>query len=163
MLSADIQGTGKWELVYSIDHTKPTGDLKIQLDIPTLFNSPFVLAGAICFQAKPTWYFGGNLIQYAQNIQIDDRVVYPGQGQPSQIADIASRRLRLNYIQLVQFSPLVPQYQLFFDAPPWIKSINLDLWEYKGTVEDAAVAALAPQIETIKVDLVRIETILNRQ
>lgn len=163
MLSADIQGTGKWELVYSVDQPKPRQDLKIQLDIPTLFGSPFLLVGAISFDAKPTWYYAGNLIQYAQNIQIDDRVVYQGQRQPSNIADIGYRRLRLNYIQLIQFSPLVPQYQLFFDAPPWLKSINLDIWEYRGTVQDAAVVELAPQLETIKVDLVRIETILNRQ
>lgn len=161
MLTADIQGLGKWELVYSTNYQKPTSDPKIQIDLPTLFTSPFILCGAVCYQAKPTWYFAGNLIQYAPNIQIDDRIVYEGRGQPSHIADITSRRLKLNYIQLLSFLPIVPQYQLFFDAPPWIKSINLDIWEYRGTVADFTALQVQEQLETIKVDLTRIEAKLN--
>lgn len=161
MLTAEIQGPSKWELIYRGKHRRGVNDVRLQIDLPMLLTSPFVLVAAISYEAKPRWRWAGDLIQYAQNIDIDDRLVYPGLGQPSQVADLESRWVKLNQIQRLIFSPEVAQYYLFFDALPWIKSLELDIWEYRGETGEYTANLLAGQLETIKIDLLRIETLIR--
>ncbi|NES22074.1 MAG: hypothetical protein F6K41_24910 [Symploca sp. SIO3E6] len=155
---ANIQGLGKWELVYSGSRNKGTGQRQIELELPVLLSAPLVLIGAVSFDAKAHWKRAGSIIQYAQNVQISDQRIFPDTGTPGHYADIIWQAVYLNQIKLFRMSQLVPEYRLWFQGKHWIDSINLDIWEYKGEYLPSQEMEL---LESIKIDLAEISPKLS--
>lgn len=153
-LSVDLQGLGKWELIYYASHQQDEQKNRIEVDIPILLDKHILAVGVSSSTAKPTWYRSGNLIQVLQQIELDDGVIFPGSGSPSNTLDASRRLIVLHSIQLVIFPKVTPTYSLWFQAVPWLKSLNLGIWSYTGAQSDTT----EEMVELARVDLLRIES-----
>ncbi|NEP61396.1 MAG: hypothetical protein F6K31_31335 [Symploca sp. SIO2G7] len=128
----NIQGLGKWELVYTGSHIKTNNELNINVDFPVLFSSPLLLISTSTKRIIPTWYTAGYLTQYALNIDFDDNALFPGLNTSSSgVADIRGWRLPLYVSRVYQVEPLVPEYGLFLSVKKWIPDITIRIMEYR--------------------------------
>lgn len=148
----NIQGLGKWELVYSHGIVKQAPQRRIELELPTLFTSPYILVDLASVSAKPHWWLAGNIIQYAQSIDIQGLF---SDEELTNTADIGRHRVGLGERTVLKMQPLVPEYRIWFQSVPWIDSILIKVWEYVGTIDPSVEAEL---LDLVRIDLLRIES-----
>jgi hypothetical protein len=137
MLPVDLQGLGKWELIYFGNLQRQQGQSSIEpLELPFLAENRYLTVGAGSTTARPTWIRAGYMIQFLENINVDNRVIFPGSGNPGNTADAGTRLIKLNQIQIVTFPKLANSYRLFFQPVRWLTQLNLAVWQFTGTEID---------------------------
>lgn len=96
------------------------------IELPYLTDKHLFLVGAASSKAKPSWVRAGYFYQQIDGIQINDALIYEGLGAvPSTEVDYNRRMIKLNAIELVQFSKIAENYRLRFEPMPWIEQITL--------------------------------------
>jgi hypothetical protein len=75
------------------------------------------------------------------------------------LVDGHKETIRINALSLIVMPLLTPDYRLQIDVFPWIRDLSISIWRYVG----AEVDELVQLIETVKVDIVRVESKLDRQ
>ncbi|MEH2414480.1 hypothetical protein [Nostoc sp.] len=159
-LQVDLKAAGAWELTYYQKHTGNLNNRRIQapllepIELPYLTDKHLFLVGVASSKAKPSWVRAGYLYQQIDGIRIDDTLIYEGLGTvPSTEVDYNRRMIKLNAIELVQFSKITENYRLRFEAMPWIQEITLGIWEYVGTESDSTedlIQSVRAKLETIE-------------
>jgi hypothetical protein len=149
----DLTAPDVWEYVY--DETKtavqPTPETFIsipRISIPILLHGRVIVVGTSSSNAKPNWRFSGTLSQ---------RLVIPALG--TGLVDGYKETIRINALSLLVLPALTPDYRLDIDVFPWIRDLSISIWRYIGPEVDELVQL----IETVKVDLIRVESKLDRQ
>jgi hypothetical protein len=117
-------------------------------EIPILLEESVLAVGTSSSTSPANWRYAGRLVQRA-NIS----------GVSTGLVDGQDVRCKLNLISLVVFPLLVPQYRLAYDFPPWIQNLSLSLWRYIGP----ETTDLNELVETLKVDIARVENKIDRQ
>jgi hypothetical protein len=152
-LQFDLTAPDVWEYVY--DETKtavqPTPNTFIsipRISIPILLHGRVIVVGTSSSNARPNWRFSGTLSQ---------RLVIPGLG--SGLVDGYKETIRINALSLIVLPALTPDYRLELDVFPWIRDLSLSIWRYIGPEVDELVQL----IETVKVDVIRVESKLDQQ
>lgn len=132
MLIADVSNSSLWEPVYNISlvATK-TGNANNYYPIPVtnvpiLFDSKIVAISATS-QKNQNRKFAG----YVNQKVVTGITVA---GLPD--AEVSSRRLYLNKINLYVFQKLTSTYSLSVYVPYWFEDIALNFWQFTGTVDD---------------------------
>jgi hypothetical protein len=116
-------------------------------EIPILLNESVLAIGTSSATAPQNWRYAGRLVQ---------RMTIPGVS--SGLVDGAEQRTKLNLLQLAIFPVNTPEYRLAYDTPPWITNLSVSIWRYTGPEIDTTQEL----IETLKVDVARVEFKLNR-
>lgn len=147
----DLTGVGNWSQVYDESRTAvlmaPDAYIPIPaFEVGVLIESPILAVRAFCQSAKPTWRFGGLLIQRFQ-------IGTGGAASPLPLAEASDRALRVNRTQLIVFPKLTANYELLFTCPYWFPDCRLTVWEYSGVNSDTTEKLL----ELIQIDLNTIE------
>lgn len=134
MFPVNLQGLGKWELVYSGNFSLAESAKSLEpIEIPLLADNRYLIVGARSTLAKPKWIRAGYLTQFLENINVDDNVIFPGTGNPGNTVDTDTKLIKLNVIQLVVFPDLSSShYRLFFTPVHWLKNLNLSIWQFTG-------------------------------
>lgn len=160
---------GAWELVFQRRlQQSTTDDLPFGIQRPRSVRVPYIdpveipltpishifLIGTFSTTAKPTWYRAGYLYQEILSVRIDDAVVFEDLNSvPQTSIDASSQIIGLNKVQLVIFPKYSSNFTLRFEAAPWIKSMNLTIWEYRGTESDTTeelIGIMRSKLETIE-------------
>lgn len=163
-LDLNLNELGNWQLVYNRRHMGDERARRIRapliepIQLPTTIASRILCVSATYIQAPPTWKIAGWFYQ-ENRVPLDDSVVFPGvTGTGFTTLDTAKRSIELNQMQLLTF-PRYATEQIYRFAPArWIPQITLGVWAYTGPITNQIIENL----ETIKVDLVRVETKLNQ-
>ncbi len=159
-------GEDNWQPIYSGNHeVSYTADGRGFTPMPEInvtgyflpLNSPILAVHATSTTAKRTWHVAGWLVQRVRSGLVVG-------GLPD--ADLGKRRIPLNQLDLIFWELLLTnfielEYQIFFQFPPWIRTLNLQVWKYTGAVTDQVMA----ELNFIRSDLAGIERkidILNR-
>lgn len=144
-LSFNPSNLDSWELVYqrqlnnnlSFGVQRPRGARIPYIDpveIPLIPTSRIFLVGTFSRDAKPTWHRAGYLTQEILGVKVDDTVVFEGlNSSPDTTVDADNRVIGLNKVQLVVFPKYSSSFALRFETVAWIKTLNLTIWEYRGT------------------------------
>lgn len=156
----DISTAGNWELAWA-GIRSPTEQDKLSyrlnrrwlpaFDIPVLIESPVIAIKASSANAKPTWSSAGTLLRLVSfpkdEITIEDE--FPG--LPTAVID--KRYIRLNSdFEVLIFNQSSDTLQLSFIPKPWIFSIGIVVYAYKGPINDEILeqlAAVRAKLETI--------------
>lgn len=151
-LQFDLTAPGVWEQVYdgTVEAMKPTPDTYVpipRITIPILLHERVIVVGTSSVNARPNWRFSGTLSQ---------RLVISGLGPG--LVDGYKQTLRINALSLIVLPLLTPDYRLEYDVFHWIRDISLSVWRYVGNEQDE----LAELIESVKVDVIRVENKLDR-
>jgi hypothetical protein len=151
-LQFDLTAPNVWEQVYdgTIEAMQPTPDRYVpipRITIPIILHERVIVVGTSSMNARPNWRFSGTLSQ---------RLVIPSLG--SGLVDGHKQTLRINALSLIILPVLTPDYQLQYDVFHWIRDISLSVWRYVGNEQDE----LAELIESVKVDVIRVENKLDR-
>jgi hypothetical protein len=151
-LQFDLTAPNVWEQVYDGGATaqQPGSDVYIpipRITIPIILHERVIVVGTSSVDSRPNWRFSGTLSQ---------RLVIPSLG--SGLVDGHKQNLRINALSLIVLPILTPDYRLEYDVFHWIRDISLSVWRYVGEEQDA----LAELIETVKVDVIRVENKLDR-
>lgn len=148
-LIANVGAVGAWELFY---YQKILGVEPVELPFTT--DKHILLVGATSSKVKPTWIRAGYLHQQIDGINIDDTVIYEGlQRTPSTAVDFDRKLIKLNSIDLIEFSKISNDYRLRFEPMRWITEVTLGIWMYTGTVSDSTeetLGAIRAKLETIE-------------
>jgi hypothetical protein len=149
----DLTAPNVWEQVYDATQTtvQPTPETFIpipRVTIPILLHERVIVVGTSSTAVKPNWRFSGTLSQ---------RLVIPGLG--SGLVDGHKETIRINALSLLVLPMLTPDYRLDLDVFPWIRDLSISIWRYIGPEVDELVQL----IETVKVDILRVEDKLSRQ
>jgi hypothetical protein len=152
-LEFDLTAPGVWEQVYDASKTaeQPTPDTFIsipRITIPIILHERVIVVGTSSINAKPNWRFSGTLSQ---------RLVIPNLG--TGLVDGHKETVRINALSLLVLPVLTPDYRLDLDVFPWIRDLSISIWRYIGPEVDELVQL----IETVKVDVLRVENKLDRQ
>jgi hypothetical protein len=152
-LQFDLTAPDVWEHVYDESKTaeQPTPQTFIsipRITIPVLLHERVIVVGTSSINAKPNWRFSGTLSQ---------RLVIPNLG--SGLVDGHKETIRINALSLIVMPLLTPDYRLQVDVFPWIRDLSISIWRYVG----AEVDELVQLLETVKVDIVRVESKIDRQ
>jgi hypothetical protein len=151
----DLSNQSNWQQIF--DEEREAVQAKVggwypipAFEIPILFDSSVVVARVLSNKAKSTWHYGGLLSQ---------RFFIGSGGTASSLPEVSAKqyRLQINRSKLLFFPLYKPNYSLIFEPPVWFKNIRLSLWEYSGINSDSTHQLL----ETIKIDILRIESIIN--
>lgn len=162
-LVVNLNELGNWRLVYMREHIGDPRARRIRapmidpIELPTMIESQILAVSATYIQASPTWNTAGWFYQ-EQRVPLDDAPMFPGvQGTGFTTLDSAKRQVELNSMQLLQFPRYGTEQIYRFEPARWMPKIRLGVWEYTGPV----VNRIIENLETVKVDLVRIETKIN--
>jgi hypothetical protein len=152
-LEFDLTAPDVWESVYNETKTAemPTPDSFIpipRISLPILLHGRVIVVGTSSENAKPNWRFAGTLTQ---------RLVIPALG--TGLVDGFKQTLRINALSLLVMPNLTPDYRLDLDVFPWIRDLSFSVWRYVGPEVDELVQL----IETVKVDVLRVESKLDYQ
>lgn len=159
-LTIDLSGVGSWELSYSESfqgtpsnyRKRPKVPCIAPIEIPFLFDARIFLVGASNLQK--TWFRAGYLYYEVEGIKVDDRVVFTDFPSASSTAADAFRQLiPLNSLDIVIVPRLSEQIRLRFEPVPWLESVRLAIWEYKGQESnstDDLIESLRAQVATIE-------------
>lgn len=153
----DLAGPNKWQRVYYQQHQGNPENKKIKAPLIEPFELPFVFEQHVlavstsCSAARPRWRTAGYLIQTYSGVSLEDGAISES---PSAGVDATSVRIGLNQLSLVTFPRLSNQFYLWFDPVPWLPTLALGIWEFKGEQHSESLDLL----ETIKVDIVRVES-----
>jgi hypothetical protein len=151
-LQFDLTAPNVWEQVYdgTIAAQQPAPGIFIpipRISIPIILHERVIVVGTSSMNARPNWRFSGTLSQ---------RLVLPSLG--SGLVDGHKQTLRINALSLIVLPILTPDYRLEYDVFHWIRDISLSVWRYVGEDQDA----LTELIETVKVDVIRVESKLDK-
>lgn len=151
-LQFDLTAPGVWEQVYdgNIAAQQPGPGIFLpipRITIPLILHERVIVVGTSSVDFRPNWRFSGILSQ---------RLVIPALG--TGLVDGHKQTLRLNALSLIVLPVLTPDYRLDYDVFHWIRDISLSVWRYMGPEQDA----LAELIETVKVDVIRVENKLDK-
>lgn len=167
----DVQGPGKWELMYTDTKVSPDGRNRFRrreapliepFDVPVTFDSHVLAIGATSQAARPTWFNCANIIQLATGATVDDPGDWADGFTGSEPIIISRHRLRLNQsLELFQFQPVSPELRIGISPMPWIPEFSYGIYQFNGTVEDTTedlIEAARAQLATIeaKVDILRL-------
>lgn len=162
-LSLNLNELGNWQLIYMREHVGDERAKRIRapmidpIQLPITLSGRFLAVSATYIQAKPTWNTAGWFYQEAR-VPLDDAPMFPGvQGTGFTTVDVAKKSVELNSMQLLGFSRYGTEQIYRFEPARWIPKIRLGVWQYTGSEIDPIIETL----DTIKVDLVRIETKIN--
>jgi hypothetical protein len=149
----DLTAPGVWESIYdeNFDAAQPAPGRYTAIprrDLPILLEESVIAIGTSSSTAPPHWRYAGRLVQRAH---------IPGVS--TGLVDGIERKCKLNIITLAIFPLVVPQYRLAYEFPPWITNLSLSLWRYTGKETDN----LYELVETLKVDVARVENKLDQQ
>jgi len=134
MLPVNLQGLGKWELVYLNNLIPPPTQKTIEeFELPLLAENRFLIVGTRCHSARSSWIKAGYLLQVLENINVNDNVIFPGSGSPSNTADSDFKLVKLNATQLIVFPDFSSTYRLWFKPVSWIKDLTLAIWQFTET------------------------------
>ena len=165
MLNLNLSNAGNWRLIYYQQHVGDKSKSKIRaplieiIEIPITIASRVLAVGASYLEAPPSWNTAGYFYQEVSGVALDDALVFPGvSGSPTAVVDASKRRITLNTIELHIFERLATEHRYRFEAMRWIPKITLGVWEYIGAETDSTEELL----ETLKVDLTRIEAKVNQ-
>ncbi|MGI0494227.1 hypothetical protein ACN4EG_20775 [Alkalinema pantanalense CENA528] len=122
------------------------------IEIPFTIAGRILTIGATYIEARPTWRTAGTMVQEVA-ATLDDTLVFPGISGGSTAIDTARRNIPLNTTALQIFPRYASEHRYRFEPNGWIPRLTLGIWEYIGTEGDE----IADQLESIKVDLTRIE------
>jgi hypothetical protein len=149
----DLTAPGVWESIYDedFDAVQPVAGRYVAIprkDLPILLEESVIAIGTSSSTAPPHWRYAGRIVQRAHIPGISTGLV-----------DGREQKCKLNIITLAIFPLVVPQYRLAYEFPHWITNLSLSLWRYTGPEVDE----LAQLIETVKVDILRVENKIDRQ
>jgi hypothetical protein len=152
-LEFDLTAPNVWEQVYEASKAavQPTPETFIsipRITIPILLHERVIVVGTSSSNVKPNWRFSGTLSQ---------RLVIPSLGIG--LVDGHKETIRINALSLLVLPNLTPDYRLDLDVFPWIRDLSISIWRYIGPEVDELVQL----IETVKVDILRVENKLDRQ
>lgn len=152
-LEFDLTAPDVWEQVYEATKTaeQPTPQTFIsipRITIPILLHERVIVVGTSSSAVKPNWRFSGTLSQ---------RLVIPSFG--TGLVDAHKETIRINALSLLVLPMLTPDYRLDLDVFPWIRDLSISIWRYIGSEVDELVQL----IETVKVDVIRVENKLDQQ
>lgn len=122
-----------------------------EVTIPILLDRHILAIYANSMTAKRSWDTAGYL---KQKISLG---LITGGAPDAEV--IHSRRIGLRRITLVTFPKLTTEYGLGFNAPFWLRDINLTIWKYVGAESDST----EDLIQRVRDDLVRIEFKIDEQ
>ena len=164
MLNLGLSTAGSWRLVYYQQHIGDKEKRRYKapmidvIELPISIPGRILAVGASYIGAPPSWYTAGFFYQEVGGVTLDDTLVFPGvSGGSGSVLDAAKKRIVLNTIELHIFDRLATEHSYRFEAMAWIPRIILGVWEYIGTETDSTKELL----ETLKVDLTRIEAKVN--
>jgi hypothetical protein len=148
----DLTASGVWERIFDEDFNvvrpSPATFAPIpRKEIPILLHEPVIAVATSSSTAPSHWYYAGRLLQ---------RNVIPGLG--SNPVDGIELKCALNRTKVGIFPTLTTDYQLAYEFPPWITNLSLAIWRYTGPIDDSVIEL----IETLKIDVVRVESIVKR-
>ncbi len=156
----DFTGPNKWQRVYfnRFEGNPNNAEIKAGLidpfEVPLTFDQHVLAVAAFSSEVKPRWRTAGYLTQTYSGIDFNDTSVTATDTSPTSGVDAANKRIGLNTVELVIFPRLASNFFLWFDPVPWLKSLNFSIWEYQGIESPDRLEEL---IETVKVDIVRVE------
>lgn len=105
-------------------------------------NTPVIAVGIISNMARAHWWLGAWC----------DFSAYTGAKQStafSPINRIETKVVTLNELTILTFPNVQPTpYWLKFRFPKWIKDIQMEVWEYIGSISSDEPEVLIPQLET---------------
>lgn len=162
----DFTGPNKWQRVYSNKFVGNPNNRKIKaglidpFEVPLLFSQHVLAINAFSRDVKPRWRTAGYLTQTYSGVSFEDSPVSDSPSSPTYGVDAASKRIGLNTIELLTMPRLASDFYLWFDPVPWLLSLSLSIWEYQGTETPDRIEEL---IETIKVDIARVEVKIDNQ
>jgi len=116
-------------------------------EIGFLFTEHILAIRAFSNSAKPTWKYAGSIYQ---------RLQLGAGGALSNLpeVDLSNRGVYLRRTILLDFPRYTAEFGLVFVPPPWMRNLQLTLWQYSGIDSDNVFELL----QTAKADLVRIES-----
>lgn len=151
----DLSLSSNWEQICDqtfVAQEQAGGYIPIPIfELSTLVDSPILAVNVTSTKAKNTWKFGGIL---AQRYQIGS----PGSVSPLPHVDVSFVSLRVNRSRLVVFEHIDDEYTLRYEPPTYFKDVRLKIWKYTGEISDS----ISEYLETMKVDLVRIESKIDQ-
>ena len=157
----DFTGSNKWHRVYvntiqgNPENRKIKAPLIEPFEIPLLFESHILAITAIYNEARPRWRTSGYLKQVYSGINLEASSDILTVNSPTSGVDAATQRIGLNTLEMVRFPKLAENFYLWFDPVHWMPKLTLFLWEFQGEETPSNTEEL---IDTVKVDLVRIES-----
>lgn len=144
-LLLQLGNSQNWEQVYNRTWSAqivPGGKQFVPISkqtLPILADRRILVAGTTSIDAQPNWQTGGWLTPklYVQGLTL-----------PFIEANVNSFRLPLSDYRLMILPDLSHSYRLEFRVPKWLKSVELDIWQYIGDEKDSTdelIKQIAPQ------------------
>jgi hypothetical protein len=125
-----------WELIFSDSRSMATAPKSLwkSLPIPEILTDIQPISNIIAVRASSSsnpghWQFGG----YA------NQKIQPGlvAFSPQSLAITSKQKIWLDRISVLFFPDLTDSYYLTFNIPYWLRQISLDVWQYRGAIEDS--------------------------
>lgn len=156
----DLAIRGNWELTFTerriaTQKTTPTAGRYFHNPIPPIYTSPnsrVLLVGTSSQYAKPNWFLGARVSQflYVSPSPTPDLI--------SGVQTSRTERAGLNRLTLIKFEDYgVYPYVLELKIPFWLEDIYVEIWEYKGTIDDPTyqydIEEILRKLESIEAQL----------
>lgn len=162
-LQVRLSDAGNWRLMFLQQFQGNINDWRNYripeidpIEIPFTIEGRLLAIGATYLEARPSWRFAGVMTQEVP-VSLDDTLIFPGVGGGSTAIDTSSRRIPLNSTNLQVFPRYATEHRYRFEPYGWIPKLTLGIWEYIGPEVDS----ILEQIESLKVDIARVELKLN--
>ena len=110
--------------------------------LPVQSDERILAVRATSAQAKASWRTGGWLIPLLD---------LPGSGFSE--AQLKSIRVPLRLAGLVQLPDLRTTYTFQFDPPSWMRSVQLEMWQYIGPVDDSTEQLIRQLAQELQINL----------
>lgn len=163
MLDLALVESNAFRLVYLQKHIGDKEKAKIRapliemIELPVTIESRIVITSAVYIAAKPSWRVAGTLFQEVGGVGINAAITYGFGPAGTAVVDVSRRTILLNSTELHIFPKLATEHRYRFEPVRWLPEVTLGVWEYTGPETDTTEELL----QTVKVDLVRIESKLN--
>jgi hypothetical protein len=125
-----------WEFLWSGSQSVATAPKSLwkSLPIPEILTDIQPISNIVAVRANSAsnpghWKFGGYVNQKIQAGLIANN--------GNQLVTTSTQKIWLDRISILFFPELTDSYYLTFNIPYWIRQIDLDVWQYRGEVEDS--------------------------
>jgi hypothetical protein len=150
--SLQLGDSALWSRVYNQMHyaqpATPSGFMPIPaFNIPILFSSHILAIATDSQYARSWWWLG-----------VRAKMLIDSPGTDFGELEAYGLRVPVNAGILARFPKLTPQYRLKIEIPWWHQEMRVTIWEYLGPDDDTTEELIRTSSESIRVDLVRIET-----
>jgi len=154
--SLQLDNNAFWSRVYNQQfYAEPTAERRYQpippINVPFLFSS-HVLAIATDSQFARSWWWLG----------VRAKMVIQSPGTEFAELEASEIKVPVNSGILARFPKLSAQYRLKLEVPWWHQEMRVTIWEYLGPGDDPVEDLVRTSTESIRIDLVRIETKIDR-